>query len=127
RLYPPTRNIHRINDEKLRIIVEVEKIQRDPKYWGEDALFFKPERFLNETHLSNEAQYLPFSVGRMKCVAEKFAPALAAIIISVILNHVDDIVPNQKTREQLLQEGNLPFKNNRRAFDKLEFTITKRT
>ncbi len=102
----------------------MEAIHRDPKIWGEDALLFKPGRFLNKPRLPNAAPYIPFSVGSLKCVAaDKFAPTFAAILISAILERMDGVVLNQKTKETLFQKEKIPFENNRRAFDKFEVTI----
>jgi hypothetical protein len=124
RLYPPTRHIHRV-DEKNKIVIDVEKIHRDPENWGEDATFFRPKRFLSNK--MNKA-YIPFSYGKLRCVAaDKFAPTLAAILISAILDRVDDIIPGQKIKESLSPKANLPFENNRRAFDKFEVTLTRKS
>ncbi|RIA94049.1 cytochrome P450 [Glomus cerebriforme] len=124
RLYPPTRHIHRVDENLNKFTIEVEKIHRDPKNWGEDAALFKPKRFLN-LNTNNEA-YIPFSGGKLKCIAaDKFAPTLAATLISSILDRVD-IILTQKSKETLLQKRILPFENSRRAFDKLEITLTKK-
>lgn len=125
RLYPPTRHIHRVDEKHNVVTVAVEKIHRDPENWGEDATFFKPKRFLSNE--KNKA-YIPFSYGKLKCVAaDKFAPTLAAILISAILDRVDDIILGQKTKESLFLKANLPFENNRSAFDKVEVTLTRKS
>ncbi|CAB4409936.1 unnamed protein product [Rhizophagus irregularis] len=124
RLYPPTRHIHRVDEKNNTVTIDVEKIHRDPENWGEDATFFKPKRFFNKM---NKA-HIPFSYGKLKCVAaDKFAPTLAAILISAILDRVDDIILGQKTKESLFLKANLPFENNRRAFDKFEVTLTRKS
>ncbi|CAI2167808.1 9142_t:CDS:1 [Funneliformis geosporum] len=119
RLYPPTRHIHR-EKEGLRVTVDVEAIHRDPKIWGDDALLFNPERFHKKPE---EASFIPFSVGPLKCVAAEFAPTFAAIIISVILNRVKNVTLNQEKKETLFQKENIPFENSRRAFDKFKVNI----
>ncbi|CAG8588896.1 15271_t:CDS:1 [Funneliformis mosseae] len=120
RLYPPTRHIHR-EKEGLKVTVDVEAIHRDPKIWGEDALLFKPKRFHEKPE---EASFIPFSTGSMKCVAsETFAPTFAAIIISAILDRVNNVALNQETKGTLFQKENGPFENNRRAFDNVKIKI----
>ncbi|GES87371.1 cytochrome P450 [Rhizophagus clarus] len=125
RLYPPTRNIHRVDDKNNTVTIEVEKIHRDPENWGEDATFFKPKRFLSNK--MNKA-HIPFSHGKLKCVAaDKFAPTFSAILISAILDRVDDVILGQKTKESLSLKANLPFENNRYAFDNIEVTLIKKS
>ncbi|CAG8518123.1 22397_t:CDS:1 [Cetraspora pellucida] len=126
RLYPATRHIHRTLNGKDNTI-DVEAIQRDHTVWGDDALCFKPERFENP-NASSSASYIPFSIGKMKCIAaDKFAPTVAAILISAILSSVDivDVIENEAI-EKYLKNPHLPFENHRLAFDKMIVNVTTR-
>lgn len=47
-----------------QIILSLFNVHRDPKYWGENALEFYPERFLPENCADHHPyQYIPFSAG----------------------------------------------------------------
>ena len=44
--------------KKAIMVLSIFAMQRDPKYWGDDAHLYKPERFEN---LENPQAYLPFT------------------------------------------------------------------
>ncbi|CAG8749842.1 236_t:CDS:1, partial [Racocetra fulgida] len=126
RLYPATRHLYRTQNEK-KYGIDIEAIQRDTTVWGDDALCFKPERFENP-NASSSPSYIPFSVGKMKCIAaNKFAPTVAAILIAAVLSSVDivDVVENEAV-EKYLKNPYLTFDNSRLAFDKMIVNVTTR-
>jgi len=44
--------------KKTIMVMSIFAMQRDPKYWGDDAHLYRPERFEN---LENPQAYLPFT------------------------------------------------------------------
>ncbi|CAG8570906.1 5142_t:CDS:2 [Diversispora eburnea] len=128
RLYPATRHIHRkIDDDKYTI--DLETIHRDPKSW-KNPLLFNPERFKNHVSISSKVNpFIPFSMGKMKCIAaDKFAPTLAAILIASVISSIEimDIIDN-KDEGIIDYNPDIPFKNDRKAFEKTLFTVISRS
>lgn len=74
---------------KTRLFVNVWAINRDPNHW-EDALEFKPERFLSKDNMNLDVRgqhyhFLPFGTGRRGCPGTTLAlqvvqTALASLI-----------------------------------------------
>lgn len=51
------------------LAVNIQRVHRDPKYWGADANIFKPSRFQPESfNKLNQYCYLAFSGGPRHCV-----------------------------------------------------------
>lgn len=52
-----------------RVIVNAWAIGREPRYWGEDAEEFKPERFADSSvdFTGSSYEFLPFGAGRRMC------------------------------------------------------------
>ncbi|KAL4948857.1 hypothetical protein BDW69DRAFT_188878 [Aspergillus filifer] len=88
RLYPPVRRISRGH-----IAIDIEAIQRDKKYWGDDALLFKLERFLStsgdggiRTEMIGEgAAWIPFALGGMRCPSSKGLSVRTLVVVGGIL------------------------------------------
>ncbi|KAJ0180167.1 hypothetical protein K1T71_004758 [Dendrolimus kikuchii] len=84
RLYPPVPLIVRRVDKDVTlpsgitlvkdcgIVVCIWAINRNPDYWGDDALEFRPERFLNLT-LKHPAAFMTFSFGPRGCIGYRYA------------------------------------------------------
>lgn len=75
-----------------KIFINVWAIQRDPQLW-ENALEFKPERFLNEPgkwdFSGNNFQYLPFGSGRRICAGLPLAEKMLLYILASLLHSFD--------------------------------------
>ncbi|RHZ64543.1 hypothetical protein Glove_323g17 [Diversispora epigaea] len=131
RLYPATRHIHRIIDDN-KYTIDLETIHRDPKSW-KNPLLFNPERFKN--HVSKDHPFIPFSMGKMKCIAaDKFAPTLAAILIASVISSIEimDIIDDKDDNDEGIidyyqKNPDLPFKNDRKVFEKTLFTVISRS
>ncbi|XP_075970994.1 cytochrome P450 4d2-like [Anticarsia gemmatalis] len=84
RLYPPVpvivRHVHKDVTlpsgvtlvEGCGLLINFWAIHRNPKYWGEDAEQFRPERFI-DTPLTHPAAFMPFSHGPRACIGYQYA------------------------------------------------------
>jgi len=88
RLYPPTRRIYRhvtrgFSYEPEIVAADIEGLQRDALFWGEDALCFNPLRWVDkETY----AAYMPFEAGPFLCPAGKqFAPWMIGMLVAALV------------------------------------------
>ena len=97
RLYPPIRRVRRDR------LVDIEAIQRDPKYWGPTAGGYDPSRFLDEkgkiigSLVGSGSAWMPFAVGRMKCPsAGGYSARLILVIVGEVLRQLflDDCSPH---------------------------------
>lgn len=82
RIFPTVPLIGRTSNETIKldgyeippdvpIFVGIRQIHRSEKYYGSDALSYKPERFKPNEHHPNKDQpgvYLPFSLGPRNCI-----------------------------------------------------------
>jgi cytochrome P450 family 4 len=61
-------------------------IQRDTKYWGQDAGDFDPSRMLDPSRMPSQKLTLtPFGIGHRSCIGERFSRIEAALILSSLL------------------------------------------
>lgn len=66
--------------------VNVLKSNKNPKFWGENAHEFYPERFLPENCADwHPYQYIPFSAGPRNCIGMKYAWASLKIALAYLL------------------------------------------
>ena len=89
RLYPPIRRVRRDH------LVDIEAIQRDPKYWGPTAGAYDPSRFLDENGkikvslIGPGSAWMPFAVGMMKCPsAGGYSTRLILVIVGEVLRQL---------------------------------------
>ncbi|KAF7595819.1 hypothetical protein BBP40_004631 [Aspergillus hancockii] len=95
RLYPPIRRVRR-GDR-----VDIEAVQRDPRYWGCTAAKFDPSRFLDENGeirhalVSPGSAWMPFAVGSMKCPsAGGYSARMMIMLTGEVLRQ---LFPNEST------------------------------
>lgn len=69
--------------KNTNVVIPIYVMQRNDSYW-ENALTFKPERFMDEAAEKSYA-YLPFSRGSRRCIAELFAMTEMAIITVLLI------------------------------------------
>ncbi|MED6207468.1 hypothetical protein PIB30_036143 [Stylosanthes scabra] len=84
-----------------RIIINVWAIGRDPKYW-DDAMNFKPERFLDNYSIDQRGtnfEFIPFGGGRRMC--PEIAFATPNMPLTKLLYHFDWKLPNEIKNEEL--------------------------
>ena len=107
RLFPPIYVIGRraLEDVEIdgytvpagaRLVTSPWVTHRDPRWWGGDALQFRPERWLDREgkfDLANPGQprlaYFPFGAGPRVCIGEQFAWMETVLVIGTILREWD--------------------------------------
>lgn len=72
--------------EAVSIIIP--KLHRDKGAWGEDAEFFRPERFEDPATVPNHA-YKPFGNGQRACIGMQFALHEATLVLGLILQRFE--------------------------------------
>lgn len=100
RLYPPVSLMQRRTYKTIKIgnitcppgsllAMPVISIHHDPKFWGNDANKFKPERFAEGVANASidQVAFFPFSNGPRVCIGQNFALLEAKMFLSMILQH----------------------------------------
>lgn len=79
-----------------QIYVNIWAIGRDPSIWGDDALSFKPERFLNCNldYRGNDFEFLPFGSGRRICPGLPIASKQVQLSLVSLLYHFQWEIPD---------------------------------
>ncbi|MED6138668.1 hypothetical protein PIB30_076568 [Stylosanthes scabra] len=86
-----------------RIIINAWAIGRDPKYW-DDAVNFKPERFLDNYSIDQRGtnfEFIPFGGGRRMCPGIAFATPNMELPLAKLLYHFDWKLPIGMMNEEL--------------------------
>jgi len=97
RLYPPFWRVSRqaTVDTKVKgfdipkgtnVITSIYTIQRKELHW-EDALVFRPERFLNESNDRHKFAYIPFGAGPRICIGSHLAMNEAITILATCIKN----------------------------------------
>lgn len=70
-----------------QIVISLFHIQRNKKYWGENACVFNPDNFLSENVNSrNPFAFLPFTKGLRNCIGRQYAYySLKVIFVNIFL------------------------------------------
>ncbi|KAJ3126343.1 hypothetical protein HK098_007607 [Nowakowskiella sp. JEL0407] len=60
---------------KTRMVLSIQMLHTNKKYWGESAAEFNPERWIpaNGEFIPVPGSYIPFSDGNMNCIGQKLA------------------------------------------------------
>ncbi|CAN6276194.1 unnamed protein product [Urochloa humidicola] len=90
----------------VRVLINVCAIGRDPRFWGEDAEEFAPERFLDGGGAAdvgfkgNDFQFLPFSAGRRQCPGMNFGMAAVEVMLANLVHRFDwEMPPGKEARD----------------------------
>nr|CAB3514236.1 unnamed protein product [Spodoptera littoralis] len=96
RLYPPVPIIVRKVENHVQlpsgitlvpgtgVLVNIWALHRNPRYWGDDAEHFRPERFL-DTPLQHPAAFMAFSNGPRNCAGYQYAMLSMKTVLSTVL------------------------------------------
>ena len=91
---------------KTRLLVNVQKLQKDPFVW-EDPCEFRPERFLtNDTKFDMKGQnmqLMPFGRGRRMCPGMSFALQLVHLTLASLLHEFEIDRPSEELLD--MEEG----------------------
>ncbi|KAL7141993.1 hypothetical protein ABFS83_08G092300 [Erythranthe nasuta] len=76
------------------LIVNLWKLHRDPRVWGEDAMEFRPERFLSGPHVNldvkgQDFELIPFGAGRRICPGTSFGMHMLHLVLANVLQAFD--------------------------------------
>lgn len=89
------------------LIINVLKIQRDPKYWGENAHLFYPERFLPENSADvHPYAFIGFSAGPRNCIGAKYAWYSMKIFLASFLRRFQ-VTTDLKYNDLIIKSGML--------------------
>uniref|UniRef100_A0A453NAP4 Uncharacterized protein n=1 Tax=Aegilops tauschii subsp. strangulata TaxID=200361 RepID=A0A453NAP4_AEGTS len=78
-----------------RVVVNAWAIGRDPRYWGDDAEEFKPERFADSSVDFNGSSYefLPFGAGRRMCPGVSYSLPFLQMALVQLCYHFNWSLP----------------------------------
>ncbi|KAF7078062.1 hypothetical protein CFC21_082543 [Triticum aestivum] len=78
-----------------RVIVNAWAIGRDPRYWGDDAEEFKPERFADSSvdFTGSSYEFLPFGAGRRMCPGVSYSLPFLQMALVQLCYHFDWSLP----------------------------------
>ncbi|KAJ8732432.1 hypothetical protein PYW07_015031 [Mythimna separata] len=134
RLYPPVPIIARKVDKEVTLpsgitlvedcglVINIWALHRNPRYWGDDAELFRPERFL-DTPLSHPAAFMPFSHGPRACLGYQYAMMSMKTALSALLRE-HRILPATATED--LKPLRLKFDVMMRDVDNFTIQLVKR-
>jgi len=101
--------------KRTTVMVNVWVIGRDPNVWGEDALDFKPERFMHELDghdnimdlVTGQSDFrmLPFSAGRRGCPGATMAIPMIELALAQLLHSFDWKVDGDPSELDMTEEG----------------------
>ncbi|XP_077234203.1 cytochrome P450, family 76, subfamily G, polypeptide 1 [Tasmannia lanceolata] len=89
--------------QETQILVNVWAMGRDPKSW-EDPLAFKPERFMQLSHIDfkgHHFEFLPFGSGRRMCPAVPLASRLLPLALGSLLHSFDWVLADNLRPEAM--------------------------
>ncbi|CAK1552457.1 unnamed protein product [Leptosia nina] len=135
RLYPPGPLIGRMIDRDITLPsgitlakgtsfgFSIWGLHRHPKYWGEDANTFNPDRFMNG-YPTHPTAFIPFSCGPRNCVGYKFAMVSIKTMMANFI-HRYEVLPAAST--DLNQPLRLEFKMMMRDVHNFPIKLKQRT
>ncbi|KAK8969151.1 5-epiaristolochene 1,3-dihydroxylase [Platanthera guangdongensis] len=94
---------------KARVYVSIWSVGRDPKYWGDDAEDFRPERFENTAVNFKGAhmEFIPFGAGRRICPGISLAMAGVELVYASLLPEFDWALPYGMVKEDIDLAANM--------------------
>ncbi|KVI06615.1 cytochrome P450 CYP82D47-like [Cynara cardunculus var. scolymus] len=91
------------------LMVNIWKLQHDPEIWS-DPYEFRPERFLDETHMHVDVkgrnfELIPFGAGRRYCPGIGLALQILHIVLATLLQNFDISTPNDEAVDMTESPG----------------------
>lgn len=134
RVYPPVFGISRVALEDVeiggyllpkgtRVAIINYVTQRDPRWWGEDAAEYRPERWTADYEKAlPRCAYLPFGGGPRVCIGNMFAMMEAQLILAMLAQHFElSLSPGQRVefdaKITLRPKGGLPMRVAQRVIE----------
>lgn len=64
------------------VVIAPWQLHRDPRWWGDDAADFRPDRFAPGAPRPVRGSYIPFGFGGRKCIGLRFAELEARLLLA---------------------------------------------
>jgi cytochrome P450 len=116
RLFPPVVYIPKkfgedtiVNDFMVKkgtqINLHVPALHRNPKYWGDDADSFRPDRFdtRENPNAYEKDAFIPFSEGMRSCLGKRFAQVEAVCVLAMISQKYQISLADENDRRKILE------------------------
>ena len=78
------------------IMIAIQNLHRDPRYWNIDPTKFVPERFLDEDKYPPLGAYMPFGGGHRSCIGQDLAFFNLKTIIVCLMQRVTFVDPDDE-------------------------------
>ncbi|GFS30372.1 cytochrome P450 2D9 [Nephila pilipes] len=80
------------------VLANLWSVHHNPKYWGNDAEIFRPERFLSEDgkRVIKSEHFIPFSIGKRSCPGESYARTEVFLYFTCIFQKFNVSLPEGK-------------------------------
>lgn len=80
------------------VLANLWSVHHNPKYWGDDAEIFRPERFLTEDgkRVIKSEYFIPFSIGKRSCPGESYARTEVFLYFTSIFQKFNISLPEGK-------------------------------
>ncbi|BFZ06912.1 hypothetical protein BsWGS_09951 [Bradybaena similaris] len=84
------------------VMPNLDSVLHDKATWGEDAMSFRPERFIDsEGKLQIPEQFIPFSIGRRVCLGEALAKMELFLFLSSMFQRFEFLPPSNSSVPEL--------------------------
>ncbi|CAF2181970.1 unnamed protein product [Rotaria magnacalcarata] len=79
-----------------KIVLAIQNLHRDPRYWKIDPSKFIPERFLHEDKHPPHCAYMPFGGGHRACAGQDLALLELKVLVARLMQRVTFIDPGNE-------------------------------
>ncbi|CAF4366868.1 unnamed protein product, partial [Rotaria magnacalcarata] len=79
-----------------KIVLAIQNLHRDPRYWKIDPSKFIPERFLHEDKHPPHCAYMPFGGGHRACAGQELALLELKVLVARLMQRVTFIDPGNE-------------------------------
>ncbi|CAF3926684.1 unnamed protein product [Rotaria sp. Silwood1] len=78
------------------ILLAIQNLHRDPRYWKVDPLQFVPDRFLHEDKCPPQCAFMPFGEGHRSCAGQDLAFLELKTVITRLMQRVTILDPGEE-------------------------------